>query len=313
MPIDYHEPVMLQEALQGLDIRKDGTYVDATFGGGGHARGILSCLGNEGRLIAFDQDPDAVERASGLPEFAGAGSRFVLVGDNFCHLKNHLRFRHALPVDGILADLGVSSHQFDVPSRGFSIRSRGPLDMRMNGKEGAMTAAEVLNTYPEERLRDVFSRYGEIPSAGRLASAVVKARETSPFAYTDQAVLFFTPFAMRGRENKFLAMVFQALRIEVNKELENLEALLLQSLEVLRPGGRLVVISYHSLEDRMVKNFMRSGRIDGEAEKDFYGNNLSPMEPVVRKAVQPSEAEIARNPRARSAKLRIARKTVGGD
>ena len=210
-------------------------------------------------------------------------------------------------MDGILADLGVSSHQFDVAERGFSIRSHGPLDMRMD-QSGSLTAADVLNTYSEEDLARIFMQYGEIPFGKRLASAVVKARAERPFAYTDQAVDFFAPFAGKGRENKFLATAFQALRIEVNGEMENLKGLLEQSLEVLKPGGRLVVISYHSLEDRMVKNFMRSGNVEGKIEKDFYGNDLSGIEPVMRKAVAPSDAEVERNPRSRSARLRVGRK-----
>lgn len=307
MGTDYHEAVMLSEAVGCLDVRESGVYVDVTFGGGGHSRRILSELGPQGRLLAFDRDPDAVERAGRDPFFSEAGSRFVLIRENFRYLKNHLRFRHAVPVDGILADLGVSSHQFDEASRGFSIRSRGPLDMRMD-KCGDLTAAVVLNSYSQERLGEIFCHYGDIPFGRRLAAAVVKAREERPFAFTDQAVDFFLPFAGKGRENKFLAMVFQALRIEVNGELENLEALLRQGLEVLRPGGRMVVISYHSLEDRLVKNFMRSGNFDGEAEKDFYGNNLSPIEPLFRKALVPADEEVERNSRARSARLRAARK-----
>lgn len=307
MDAEYHQPVLLQEAVDGLDIREDGTYVDATFGGGGHSRKILSLLGPEGRLIAFDQDPDAVRQAQDDPVFAEAGNVFRLIGENFRHLKNYLRFYKALPVDGILADLGVSSHQFDVPGRGFSIRTRGPLDMRMDS-DGPLTAAQVLNTYEEEALGRIFCQYGEIPAGKRLASAVVKAREETPFEYTDQAVAFFGSFAPRGRENKFLATVFQSLRIEVNGEMDCLRELLVQSLDVLRPGGRLVVISYHSLEDRMVKNFMRSGNVEGKMEKDFYGNDLSPVEPVVRKALMASAEELERNPRSRSARLRIARK-----
>ena len=309
MDAEYHTPVLLQEAMDGLDIREGGIYVDATFGGGGHSREILRRLGDAGRLLAFDRDPDAAERAGQDPDFVKAGQRFILVRENFRYLKNYLRFYKAVPVDGILADLGVSSHQFDVAERGFSIRSRGPLDMRMD-RSGTLMAADVLNTYAEEDLARVFTQYGEIPSGRRLASAVVKAREGNPFAYTDQAVDFFAPFAGKGRENKFLATVFQSLRIEVNRELENLKSLLEQSLEVLRPGGRIAVISYHSLEDRMVKNFMRSGNVEGRVEKDFYGNDLSGMEPVVRKAIVPSQEEICRNPRARSARLRVGRKRM---
>ena len=307
MDIDYHDPVLLQESIEGLDIQSNGIYVDATFGGGGHSRRILSLLGEEGRLYAFDRDPDAVHRAENDVFFSCSGGRFELIAENFRFMKNHLRFRRALPVNGILADLGVSSHQFDTPERGFSIRGRGPLDMRMDKKSGP-TAAEVLNTYSEEALAKVFYRYGEIPFGKKLASAVVKARANGGFSYTDQAVAFFTPFAQRGRENKFLATVFQALRIEVNGEMENLESLLRQRLDILAPGGRLAIISYHSLEDRMVKNFMRSGNMEGEVEKDFYGNKLSPFEAVTRKAVMASEAELERNPRSRSARLRIVRK-----
>lgn len=311
MTSGYHEPVMLSEALQSLDIQSNGLYVDATFGGGGHSRRILSCLGENGRLVAFDRDPDALRRAAEDPDFSKAGERFVLIGENFSLLKNHLRFRRLLPVDGILADLGVSSHQFDVAERGFSIRLHGPLDMRMD-QNGELTAALVLNTYDEDALKRIFCSYGEIAFGGRLASEVVRRREEAPFVYTDEAAAFFERFAQKGKENKFLAMVFQALRIEVNKELESLEALLTQSLEVLKPGGRLVVISYHSLEDRLVKNFMRTGRLDGKEEKDFYGNNLSPVEPVVRKVMVPSQEELERNSRSRSAKLRVARKKDGG-
>lgn len=303
----YHDPVLLRESIEYLDIQENGTYVDATFGGGGHSRAILMRMGGSGCLYAFDRDPDAVERCGQDAFFSQAGDHFRLIRDNFRFMKNHLRFHRAIPVDGILADLGVSSHQFDVAERGFSIRSRGPLDMRMDAS-GELTAAVILNTYPEEKLAELFCRYGEIPFGARLAAEVVKARRRQPFEYTDQAVAFFSGFAARGKENRFLAMAFQALRIEVNAELESLEDMLRQSLEVLRPGGRLVVISYHSLEDRMVKNFMRSGNFSGIAEKDFFGNNLSPFEPVVRKAVIPGEDEIARNPRSRSARLRVGRK-----
>lgn len=302
----YHDPVLLREAIDGLAIRQDGIYVDVTFGGGGHSRQILSRLGEQGRLVAFDRDPDAAVHAAAEPTFKD-DARFTLVPENFRYLKNHLRFQHALPVNGILADLGVSSHQFDTPQRGFSIRTDGPLDMRMD-KAGSLTAAMVLNTYPQEKLADVFYRYGEISIGRKLASEVEKAREKNEFLHTAQAVDFFKTFAPRGRENKFLAMVFQALRIEVNGEMENLQEFLRQSVEVLAEGGRLVVISYHSLEDRMVKNFMRSGNLQGEIEKDFYGNNLSPFEAVTRKAVVPTEEEMERNPRSRSAKLRVVRK-----
>ena len=303
---DYHDPVLLRETIEGLHLIPDGTYVDVTFGGGGHSRRILSQLGENGRLFAFDRDPDAWQRASEDPVFK-EDSRFTLIGENFRYLKNHLRFYRALPVNGILADLGVSSHQFDTPQRGFSIRTDGPLDMRMD-QEGEITAAVVLNTYAQERLADIFYRFGEIPFARRLAFEVEKARAEEAFQNTARAVDFFRKFAPRGKENKFLAMVFQALRIEVNGEMENLQEFLKQSLDVLAPGGRLAVISYHSLEDRMVKNFMRSGNLQGQIEKDFYGNNLSPFEAVTRKAVVPSEEETERNPRSRSARLRVAQK-----
>lgn len=309
MAYEYHEPVLLQESIEYLDIQENGTYVDVTFGGGGHSRAILSRLGEGGKLFAFDRDPDAAERCAKDPFFLQAQKegRFRLIRDNFRYLKNHLRFNRALPVNGILGDLGVSSHQFDVAERGFSIRSRGPLDMRMD-QSGELTAAQILNTYDENRLSEIFRLYGEIPFAGRLAAEVVKARQDVEFEYTDQAVAFFSRFASKGRENKFLAMVFQSLRIEVNAELESLEELLRQSLDVLKTDGRLVIISYHSLEDRLVKNFTRSGNFQGEVEKDFYGNNLSPFEPVVRKAVVPTGVEIERNPRARSARMRVARR-----
>ena len=312
MDADYHVPVLLQEAIDGLDIQESGTYVDVTFGGGGHSRQILRRLGPEGRLLAFDRDPDAAARAAQDSDFVRAGHRFILVRENFRYLKNYLRFYKVVPVDGILADLGVSSHQFDVAERGFSIRSHGPLDMRMD-QAGSLTASEVLNTYSEEELARIFVQYGEIPFGRRLASAVVKAREEASFEYTDQAVDFFIPFAGKGKENKFLATVFQALRIEVNGEMENLKGLLEQSLEVLKPGGRLVVISYHSLEDRMVKNIMKTGNISGKMEQDFYGRIQAPLKVVNNKVIVPTEEEVERNPRSRSAKLRIAEKTGGTD
>lgn len=302
----YHDPVLLQESIEGLHILPDGIYVDVTFGGGGHSRLILSRLGVDGRLFAFDRDPDALRRASADPVFKD-DSRFTLIGENFRYLKNHLRFHKAVPVNGILADLGVSSHQFDTPQRGFSIRADGPLDMRMD-QEGKLTAADILNTYSPESLSDIFYRFGEIPFARKLALEVEKARVEAEFRRTFQAVEFFRKFAPHGRENKFLAMVFQALRIEVNGEMENLQEFLRQSLDTLAPGGRLAVISYHSLEDRMVKNFMRSGNLQGQIEKDFYGNNLSPFALVTRKAVVPTEEETERNPRSRSARLRVAQK-----
>jgi 16S rRNA (cytosine1402-N4)-methyltransferase len=293
----YHNPVLLHEAIEGLAIDPTGKYVDATFGGGGHARAILGELGAQGQLIAFDQDPDA---AGNVPDDA----RLCFLNQNFRYMQNFLRMYGFLPVDGILADLGVSSHQFDQAYRGFSTRFTGPLDMRMN-KDSGMTAGEVLNGYEEERLAEVFFLFGELRNAGRIARNIVRQRKTSPVETTNQLMEVLKGLAPNKKENQFFARVFQALRIEVNQELDALRDLLEQSRDSLKTGGRLVVISYHSLEDRLVKNFMRAGNFEGNISKDFFGNPLTPFKPV-GKSVAPAADEIAANPRARSARLRIA-------
>ena len=293
----YHIPVLLNAAVEGLDIDPQGIYVDVTFGGGGHSRAILEKL-DGGKLIAFDQDPDAREN---LPE----DDRLVFVPANFRFLKNYLRLHRALPVKGVLADLGVSSHQFDTAERGFSLRFDGPLDMRMNPGAGA-TAADVLNTYEVQPLTDVLRKYGELKAAYRIATTLVKRRSEQPIRTINELREILTPFRPNHKEHQFLAKVFQALRIEVNRELEALEEFLLQTPDVLAPGGRLVVISYHSLEDRLVKNFMKKGKFTGEVDKDFYGNQLKPFQTVNGKAIVPDPDEIDRNSRARSARLRIA-------
>lgn len=296
----YHKPVLLHESLEGLALRPDGTYVDVTFGGGGHSRAILAQLGEKGKLIAFDQDEDAVANAIKDP-------RFILVRQNFRFLKNFLRLHNAIPVNGILADLGVSSHQIDQPGRGFSTRYDGPLDMRMN-RSAKLTAEEVLNTYDDRRLRDIFREYGDVENAGKLAHVIVDEREKGSIRSIDQLKEAIASCMPRGKEFQYLAKVFQALRIEINGEMEALKELLKQAAEVLAPGGRFVVISYHSLEDRLVKNFFRTGNFEGEPEKDFYGNLQRPLEPVNRKPIVPGETELEENNRARSAKLRIAEK-----
>ena len=298
--MDYHLPVMLNECIEGLNIRPDGTYVDATFGGGGHSRAILSRLGEAGRLIAFDQDADALANALDDP-------RFTLLNENFRHAKSFLRLHGVRKVDGLLADLGVSSHQFDVAERGFSTRYDGALDLRMDQRQ-ELTARDIVNTADEQELTRLLRLYGELPNAQQMAKAIVTARATKPIETTfdlREAVSHHLP---RGMENKYLAMLFQALRIEVNGELDALQALLRQSVELLNPGGRVVVMSYHSLEDRLVKNFFKTGNFEGVLEKDFYGNPIVPLRVVTRKAVTASEEELQRNNRARSAKLRIAEK-----
>lgn len=286
--------------MDGLAIKPDGIYVDVTFGGGGHSRGILSLLGPSGRLFAFDQDPDALENAID-------DDRFRLVHQNFRFLKNNLRFAGVTQVDGILADLGISSHQIDEGSRGFSTRFDADLDMRM-GKVGDLDAKKVVNEYSEEELHRIFGMYGEIINAKTLAKAIVTARLTEPILTINQLKSIAEKVAPKRKENKYYAQLFQALRIEVNRELEALEAFLLQSVEVLKPGGRLVVMSYHSLEDRLVKNFMQKGKFRGEVEKDFYGNEIKPFKVINRKVITASEDEIRENARARSAKLRVAEK-----
>ncbi len=296
----YHEPVMLEAAIEGLSLAHDGTYVDATYGGGGHSRVILERL-TGGKLIAFDQDEDALANVPDNPHL-------LFLDQNFRYMKNFLKYHRCIPVDGILADLGVSSHQFDAGERGFSIRFDGPLDMRMN-RSAKCTAKQVVNTYDAEKLSHIFFQYGELRMARKAAMAIEKARTLSPIETTGQLADILRPLAPRLKENKFLAQAFQALRIEVNGELDALKALLQQSTEVLREGGRLVVISYHSLEDRLVKHFMRAGNFEGVVEKDFYGNPLCPLKPVGKHQTA-NAREMENNPRARSARLRVAEKTA---
>ncbi len=296
----YHIPVLLQPSVDGLGIKPDGVYVDVTFGGGGHSREILSRM-TSGRLFGFDQDQDALRNC---PQ----DQRFVFVQSNFRYLKNFLRYHEVEFVDGILADLGVSSHHFDEAERGFSFRFEDvDLDMRMNRESGS-TAATLLNTLPEERLASIFRDYGELRDARRLAKAIVSARSVTPFDTIASLLSVIKPFFQRDREKKELAKLFQALRIEVNQEMSALEEMLAQALEVLKPGGRLVVITYHSLEDRLVKNFMKTGNFEGKSEQDFYGNFLTPFRLVNNKVIVPDVEEQQRNPRSRSAKLRIAEK-----
>lgn len=298
----YHIPVLLRETVDGLAIRPDGTYIDVTFGGGGHSREILSRLGDEGHLYCFDQDADAEQN---VPE---GEERLTFVRSNFRYLTHWMRYHgEDEGVDGVLADLGVSSHHFDAEERGFSFRFDAPLDMRMNGR-GGQTAADVVNTYAEEDLARIFYLYGELKNGRKLASAIVKARGQQPFATIDDLLQTLKPLLPREREKKDLARAFQALRIEVNHEMEALEEMLRGALRALKPGGRLVVLTYHSLEDRMVKNFMRAGDIGGKVEQDFYGNRLSPLRAVNNKVIVPSAEEQEANPRSRSAKLRIAEK-----
>ena len=296
----YHIPVLLTPAVDGLDIRPDGTYVDVTLGGGGHTREILRRLGPDGRLLGFDQDEDAERNIPDDP-------RFTFVRSNFRYLHNFLRYHGIRHIDGLLADLGVSSHHFDDSQRGFSFRFDGALDMRMNKRAG-QTAADIVNTYDEERLANIFYLYGELKNSRRLAAALVRARAQAPVATIGQFLDIVKPLFGREREKKELARVFQALRIEVNHEMEALREMLQAATEALRPGGRLAVITYHSLEDRLVKNLMKTGNVEGKVEKDFYGNVQTPFRLVNNKVITPDEDEVARNPRSRSAKLRIAEK-----
>lgn len=284
--------------MEGLSIRPDGTYVDVTFGGGGHSREILNRLSPKGRLLSFDQDLDAAQNAFD-------DERFTFVRGNFKHLSNFLKYYGAEKVDGILADLGVSFHHFDDASRGFSFRFDGDLDMRMNQK-ARLSAADVLNSYEEERLSDIFRLYGELSSAKRLAAAIVRTRSTKRFEKVSDLLEVADPFVGRDRQKKDMAKLFQAIRIEVNGEMDALKRFLSQTVSSLKPGGRLVVLTYHSLEDRLVKNFMRAGNMEGNVEQDFFGNKLSPFRLVNNKPIVPDDAEIEANPRSRSAKLRIA-------
>ena len=296
---EYHVPVLLEESIEGLNIHPDGTYVDVTYGGGGHSARILEKL-EGGKLIAFDQDIDATDNLI-------ADDRLIFVRHNFKYIRHFLHYYQIDQVDGILADLGVSSHDFDVPDRGFSFRFEGNLDMRMN-QSSSLDASKVLNEYSEEQLWTIFQDYGEIKNWRHLVSLITDARSRDKITSTGQFLKVIEPCVPVKIEKKYLAMVFQALRIEVNNEIGVLSDFLESTTELLKPGGRLVVLSYHSLEDRMVKNFMRSGRIDGKQENDFFGNRTSPIELVNRKIILPGDAEITKNPRARSAKLRIAEK-----
>jgi 16S rRNA (cytosine1402-N4)-methyltransferase len=296
----YHNPVLLKECIEGLKIKPDGTYVDVTFGGGGHSRSILESLGAKGKLIAFDQDKEAM---ANIPD----DKRLLFINQNFMYLQNSLRMHGITKVDGILADLGVSSHQFDTGERGFSIRFEGALDMRMN-QQATLSAANVINEYEGVALSRIFRLYGEIENFRKLSDAIVNARVGNPIMSTLQLKEIITPVAPKHAEHKYFARVFQALRIEVNKELEVLEEFLKQSLNVLDNGGRLVVISYHSLEDRLVKNYMKTGNVEGDVEKDFFGKIYRPFELINKKPIVPGEEEINENNRARSAKLRIAEK-----
>ena len=295
----YHIPALYRESLDGLDIHSSGIYVDATFGGGGHSNGILAELGSDGRLFGFDQDSDSEKNIID-------DKRFTFVRSNFRYLSNFMRYYGVSEIDGIIADLGVSSHHLDDETRGFSFRFDSDLDMRMNNRAG-ITAADVLNTYTEEQLADVFYYYGELNISRRLASAVVRRRGTNPLKKVSELLDILTPFAGREKEKKFLAQAFQSLRIEVNGEMDVLRELLTQSLTLLKKGGRLVVITYHSLEDRITKNFIKTGNFKGDIEQDIYGNMPSPFRSV-KKMIVPSEEEILLNPRSRSAKLRVAEK-----
>lgn len=301
----YHRPVMLRECLDALALRPDGRYADVTFGGGGHSARILKEL-TTGHLYAFDQDADAAREAAHL-----ARPQLTFVPANFRHLAAELQARHAGPLDGLLADLGVSSHQFDTAARGFSTRFDGPLDMRMNAADPSLpTATHVLNEYEESDLHRIFGMYGEVTNARTLARTVVQARRGRPLRTIGELKQAIAPVTPRGKENKYLAQVFQALRIEVNDELAALQDLLTQAAEVLRPGGRLVVLSYHSLEDRLVKNFLLQGKFFGQAEKNLYGHTHTPFRALSRKPVEASAEEIQLNSRARSAKLRVGEKSA---
>ena len=295
----YHQPALLHECIEGLSINPSGIYADLTFGGGGHSRAIIEKLDATGRLIAFDQDEDALSNAID-------DERFTLANENFRYLKNFLRLYKAFPIDGILADLGISSHQIDTPQRGFATRFEGPLDMRMGRKQG-VTAAQMINSYPEDKLFSVFKMYGEISNARMLAAKIVEAR-SNPITTTNELKEAIKPCTPLNYESKYLAQVFQAIRIEINDEMGALQAMLKQCADVLKPGGRLVIISYHSLEDRLVKNYIKTGNFEGVVEKDFFGNKLTPLLSITRKPITPSESELKSNPRSRSAKLRIAKK-----
>jgi|SRR6185436_3250171 len=299
MQNEFHKAVLLKESVDGLKIKKDGIYVDATFGGGGHSKEILKRLA-EGQVFAFEQDEDAWRNKIN-------DGRFILIKQNFRNIKKALKEVEVEKADGLLADLGVSSHQFDTSERGFSTRFDAVLDMRMS-REMDVTAAEILNEYEREDLKKVFKEYGELENAGAIAKVITVKREKKKIQQVSELREMLKSFVKHGKENQFFAKVFQALRIEVNDELNALKDLLMQCSDIIKKEGRLVVISYHSLEDRLVKNFIRSGKFEGEAEKDFYGNRITPFKQLNKKIIQPTEKEIKSNPRARSAKLRIAEK-----
>jgi 16S rRNA (cytosine1402-N4)-methyltransferase len=298
--VAYHIPVLLKESLEGLNIRPNGIYVDSTFGGGGHAQEMLNQLGDKGHLYGFDQDADAEKNCL-------SDQRFTFIRSNFRYIANFMDWHHVEQIDGLLADLGVSSHHFDDETRGFSFRFDGDLDMRMN-KRGGKTATEILNTYSEKDLATLFYLYGELRNSRVLAKAIVQKRAEKKIQTTQDFLDILKPYFNREKEKKGLAQAFQALRIEVNEEMEALKELLEQAQELLTPGGRLVVISYHSLEDRLVKNFFKTGNFLGEIKKDFYGNIQTPFKMIHNKVIVPGEEEIAKNPRSRSAKLRIVEK-----
>jgi 16S rRNA (cytosine1402-N4)-methyltransferase len=297
----YHKPALLDESIKGLDIKPEGSYVDLTFGGGGHSLEVLKKLGKNGRLVVFDQDQDAF---ANVPE----DKRLIFVGANFRYLKHYLRYHAIEQVDGILADLGISSHQIDQAERGFSFKSDAALDMRMDVRS-RRTASHLLNEAPREELVRIFKSYGELGNAGALSSAIMVAREEAAIVTTGDLERVLKGFIPRHQPSKFLARVYQALRIEVNREMEALGEMLLQTASCLKPGGRLVVITYHSIEDRIVKNYLRSGNLEGEIKKDFYGNIHTPWKLINRSVITPSEEEIKENNRARSAKLRIAERS----
>lgn len=296
----YHVPVLLNESIEGMNLQPGGIYVDVTFGGGGHSKEILRRMDNDSHLYSFDQDEDAEKNIVN-------DARFTFVRSNFRYLYNFLRYYEVEQVDAVLADLGVSSHHFDDSERGFSFRFDGKLDMRMNKRSG-ITAADVVNTYDEERLANIFYLYGELKNSRKLASVIVKARNNQPIVTIGEFLDIVKPLFGREREKKELAKVFQALRIEVNQEMEALKEMLQSATEMLKPGGRLVVITYHSLEDRMVKNMMKTGNIEGKSTQDFFGNVQTPFKLINNKVIVASDDEVTRNPRSRSAKLRIAEK-----
>ena len=305
VPVSYHVPALLTETIEGLNIQPDGVYVDVTFGGGGHSSAILEKLGENGRLFGFDQDIDAVKN---IPDDV----RFTFVRSNFRYLKNFLKYHGVTQINGLLADLGVSSHHFDEAERGFSFRFDGPLDMRMN-TASPVTAAHILATYTEEQLADVFYLYGELHNARKIARTVVMHRAKEPIERIFQFIELLKPFFSREKEKKDMARVFQALRIEVNSEMKVLSEMLEQCVELLSPEGRIAVLTYHSLEDRLVKNYFRSGNFEGKIEKDFFGNVIAPLKTINNKVIVATDEEVQRNPRARSAKLRVAMKPANVD